>query len=130
MGTVYYLVREDNHTLFELGKAYGYASAFREAYGHVEPRRVTSSEASALFAGLSGNYPEHAEIARRIECFADGQLLALCSEMNGPIDDYPDGPYRVPGGALRIVDSVFSGDWERSQGRPLWQVWAEAEDEP
>ena len=121
MGTVYYLAREDNYTLFDLGKAYGYAHEFRKRHGEAT---ATSGQAAVIFAELDGRYPHHAQIATHLHDFADGKPLRLLDD-NFLCDDSGE-LYREGDRDLRIIDSVFEGDWKaRPPGVPLWKHWKE-----
>lgn len=116
MGTVYYLAREDNHTLFDLGKAYAAAREWRAGMRHWEAPVVVDLFLGPLLKvlrtglGCEPDTPYLCEVIRRIRRFADGHEVTLLDD-----DDLegraPLNLYRDENGDLRVVDSRFTDDW-------------------
>lgn len=133
MGVMYYLAREDNRTLFEIGKFSEISDLFRE-FGigadckwEWSPREVPSEpdlreliRVAIDDAELSVNRDAYAgELARRIVAFAGGQPVCLLNDVSE--GDWMHRHY-ADGDSLRVVDSVYTkewGDWaERGEARP------------
>jgi len=117
MGVMYYLAREDNRTLFEIGNFTEISELFLD-FGDADqgfvsrciPREdelaglircaIESSELSVdkdVYAG---------ELARRVSIFCGGHLVAVLNDSSSNFDRYED-----ESGALRVVDSAYTSDW-------------------
>lgn len=107
MGTVYYLAREDNHTLFDLGKSYEAARVWRGDRDRFD-RVVVDTSVGALIKvlrtgmGFEAETPYLAEVIRRIQRFADGHEVILFDD-----DDVDNQTYRDNDDELRVVASRF-----------------------
>jgi hypothetical protein len=119
MGINYYLAREDNRTLFALGKGawdepfYELTGSRRDWAAFALPDEVDLAAAISL---VVENWdldfaPDAyaAEIARRIVAFAGDQLVRLVNDASGfdcLYDHYVDERDE-----LRVVDSRHTSDW-------------------
>jgi|ERR1043166_5619985 hypothetical protein len=113
MGTVYYLARPDNCTLFDLGKSYGAADAWIKAWelAHVQhwlhPLVVETSvmalaKVLRLGMGFHADTSYLCEVIRRILRFADGHEVQLVD------DEHQLDEYRDDDGGLRVAGSRFN----------------------
>ena len=131
MGVMYYLAREDNRTLFEIGKMSGVSDVFRElGEGRAReqewlPRYVTAEAELRDLIRPAIDDPANssvigdawaAECARRIVAFAGDQPVCLLNDHSSDDEmrrNYADGDDR------RIVDTVYFadayGDWATSR---------------
>lgn len=127
MGICYYLAREDNRTLFEIGKFREISDLFSElGEGRAKeweflPREVPPEpdlreliRVAIDDSNLGVDRDAYAtELARRIAAFSSGQRVCLLNDASS--DDEMDEHYRTNDGDLNVVDSVDStgwGDWE------------------
>lgn len=114
MGTTYYLARLDNGTLFDLGKSYEAARAWRgdlDRFATVVVDTSTGALAKVLRTGMGfeAETPYLCEVVRRIRRFADGHEVELLDEndLDSSAPDV-DHSYRDAAGELRVVDSRFT----------------------
>lgn len=123
MGVLYFLAREDTHTLFEIGKLWVIADVFREL-GEGRARdwewlpRTVPAEADLrglIRAAVDGfdlsvdRDAYAAELARRIVAFAGDQPVCLLNDASNDetlYDHYSDDD------ELRIVDSAYTSTWQ------------------
>lgn len=111
MGTVYYLARDDNHTLFELGKWHQLGELFSELAG---PHRGASFELpgeATLRDRIRVAVDDWkdvdrdayaAECARRITAFADGHVVWLGNDCANDLDHYRDA-----NDDMNVVGSIY-----------------------
>ncbi len=120
MGINYYLSREDNRTLFALGKGawdepfYELTGLRRDWAAFTLPDEADLTVAIVLVVEnwdldfAPGAYA--AEIARRIVAFAGDQLVQLVNDASG--FDFLYDHYVDEHDELRIVDSRYTSDWD------------------
>lgn len=132
MGIIYYLAREDDRTLFELGKFREISDLFAElGEGRAKeweflPREVPPEpdlreliRVAIDDSNLDVDPDAYAaELARRIVAFADGRQVCLLNDASS--DDEMDEHYKTNDGDLNVVGSVDTtewGDWESRHPR-------------
>ena len=122
MGIEYYLAREDNHTLFRIGKLSAISDLFlglgdgRACYYGFLPRAVPSEPDLRVLirvaiddSNLSVDRDEYAaELARRIVAFADGQWVLVLNDASN--DELMDEHYSTDDDP-NVIDSVYTADW-------------------
>lgn len=123
MGVMYYLAREDNRTLFEIGKLSAISDLFRE-FGEgrarewewlpreVPPESDLRELIRAAIDDLDFSVDRDtyaAELARRIVAFANGQSVCLLNDASS--DDKMHNHYTDDNDRLRVVDSVYTAEW-------------------
>jgi hypothetical protein len=99
MGTIYYIARDDNRTLFEMGKAYLFAIALNESDDEPYPNVPCNRE--SLMPLLSSYGDMAGPVADAVLDFLDGNKGVLCSEHDRRRD--PD----MPGSLYRVVGEIY-----------------------
>ncbi len=128
MGIIYYLAREDDRALFEIGKFREISDLFAELGGEwaflpsevpPEPDLRELIRVAIDDSNLDVDPDAYAaELARRIVAFADGRPVCLLNDASS--DDDLDAHYRTNDGDLNVVGSVDTtewGDWESRHPR-------------
>lgn len=124
MGVVYYLAREDNRTLFELGKWHALSDVFEELRTHRPWAGFVLPDEDTLRTLLRASIADKrldvdsdaytAELARRIVNFGRDSVIHLANDYSS--DEYLDVHFKKPDDDLNVVDSAYStdwGDWEK-----------------
>jgi hypothetical protein len=117
MGVMYYLAREDNRTLFEIGKFTEISELFLD-FGNADqgwaPRCIPREDELAILirraiesSELSVDKDAYAgELARRVSIFCGGHSVAVLNDSSSDFDRYGDKD-----GALCVVDSAYTSGW-------------------
>lgn len=128
MGTVYYLARPDNRTLFELGKWCNLGGLFHDMESPLCRAQTwvaleLPSEAE-LLAGVTWYHRDWnratseidvdayiAEVVRRLIAFAGGKPLELLNDCSSEFGDGPGDGYMDANDELNVTDDVFTSHW-------------------